>query len=74
MHAVIFGLAAVGCMIAALAVGLGDLGDDASIGFRVKAVVGFLVPSAYFSYSTWKELRRERASRDRLEEHEKRKR
>lgn len=62
MHQFIFGFAAVLCYSASIAVGLGDLGDDTTLTFRVKAVVGFLIPAVYFTWATVKERKRERTT------------
>jgi phosphate/sulfate permease len=60
MHAVIFGLVGVGCAVSAVVVSIGDIGDNVSLGYRVKAVLGFLVPAVYFCYSAWREVKRTR--------------
>ncbi|MCP5529874.1 MAG: hypothetical protein H7A44_05475 [Opitutaceae bacterium] len=55
MHQFIFSLVAAICYISALAVGFGDLGDDATISYRTKAVAGFLIPAIYFTWATLRE-------------------
>lgn len=72
MHAFVFGIISLGCFIGTIVVAFGDLGDDATLGFRAKAVVSAFVLGVYFAYSTRKELRREKADSEHVASHGKR--